>query len=135
MIQSTISFRVRYAETDQMGYVYYGNYAAYYEMGRVELLRTLGTSYREMEESGVMLPVRDLSIRYKRPAVYDEELSLTTTMKEMPDKRIHFAYELKNQADDLLNTAETTLVFVDKQTNRIVSVPPFVEKLMQPYFQ
>jgi acyl-CoA thioester hydrolase len=117
-----------------MGYVYYGNYAAYYEMGRVELLRMLGTSYREIEENGVMLPVRDLSIRYIRPAVYDEELSLTTTMNEMPDKRIHFTYELKNQKGEVLNKAETTLVFVDRETNRIVSVPEFVAKLMRPYF-
>lgn len=123
MISRQINIRVRYAETDQMGYVYYGNYAAYFEMGRVELLRTIGTSYKELEEQGIMLPVRDFSIRYIKPALYDDLLTLTTTLTETPSTRIHFSYQIQNEEGTLLCKAETTLVFVDKKTGRPVQVP------------
>lgn len=123
MLSSEIKLRVRYAETDQMGYVYYGNYAAYFEVGRVELLRKLGTSYRTLEESGVMLPVLEYKVNYKKPALYDDEIKVVTTIKELPSVRITFYYEIFNEQNELLNTAETTLVFVDKSTNRPCKAP------------
>jgi len=130
MISREINIRVRYAETDQMGYVYYGNYAAYFEMGRVELLRSIGTSYKKLEEEGIMLPVRDFSIRYIKPALYDDLLALTTTLTETPSTRIHFRYEIHNEAGALLCKAETTLVFVDKKTSRPVQVPEDLKEKM-----
>lgn len=132
MFFADTKIRVRYAETDQMGYVYYGNYAAYCEVGRVELLRAMGTSYRTLEESGVMLPVVDYSVQYKKPALYDDELLVRTIIKEMPRVKITFYYEIFNEQGDLLNTASTTLVFVNKETGRPCMAPEwFVEKLKQ----
>ena len=119
MVKNRTELRVRYAETDQMGYVYYGNYAAYYEVGRVELMRQLGTSYREIEESGLMLPVRDFSVRYFKPALYDDLITVETRIEELPTARIKFNYDIFNEKGDLLTSAETTLVFVSKETNRL----------------
>src|ERR1700741_695815 len=100
MLQKETKLRVRYGETDRMGYVYYGNYAEYYEVGRVETLRELGFSYKEMEDKGVMLPVVDFSISYKKPAFYDDEIRIVTSIKEMPGVRITFHYECYNQQHD-----------------------------------
>lgn len=134
MVKNQTKLRVRYAETDQMGYVYYGNYATYFEVGRVELMRQLGTSYREIEESGLMLPVRDFSIRYLKPALYDDLLTVETRIEEMPGARIKFLYSIFNEAGELLNTAETTLVFVSKETNRPVGAPQSFLDAMNPFF-
>ncbi len=123
MLVNKVEIRVRYAETDQMGYVYYGNYAAYYEVGRVELMRELGMSYRSIEDSGLMLPVRDFSIRYLKPALYDDLLTVETRIEEVPTARIRFFYNIFDSSGDLLNTAETTLVFVDKATGKPTSAP------------
>ena len=123
MIKTETTLRVRYGETDQMGFVYYGNYAQYYEVGRVEAMRSLGFSYKEMEESGVLMPVINLTINYKKPALYDDEVRIVTTVKEMPSVRITFEYECYNQKNELLNTGSVTLVFIDKQKNR-PSAPP-----------
>ena len=130
MISRQIEIRVRYAETDQMGYVYYGNYAAYFEMGRVELLRSIGTSYKKIEEEGIMLPVRDFSTRYIKPALYDDLLTLTTHLTEIPSTRIHFEYEIHNEEGTLLCKAETTLVFVSKENGRPVPVPEALKQKM-----
>ena len=110
--------RVRYADTDQMGYVYYGNYGRFYEIGRVEALRSLGMSYREMEDSGIMMPVYDNYARYLQPARYDDELSIKVTIPELPMARIVFEYEIRNQDGTLLNTGKTTLLFLSRTTNR-----------------
>ncbi len=123
MIKSETTLRVRYGETDQMGFVYYGVYAQYYEVGRVEAMRSLGFSYREMEESGILMPVINLTINYKKPALYDDEVRIVTTVKEMPSVRITFEYECFNQKNELLNTGSVTLVFIDKTKNR-PSIPP-----------
>lgn len=130
MINHEIKIRVRYAETDKMGYVYYGNYAIYFEMGRVELLRSLGLSYKSLEDSGIILPVRDFSIRYIKPAYYDDLLTLQTALTELPERRIHFKYTLYNETRELLCRAETTLVFVDRATNRPTSPPENVLSAM-----
>jgi acyl-CoA thioester hydrolase len=123
MIKTETTLRVRYGETDQMGFVYYGVYAQYYEVGRVEAMRSLGFSYREMEESGVLMPVINLTVNYKKPAKYDDEVKIVTTVKEMPGVRITFHYECYNQHNDLLNTGSVTLVFIDKTKNRPMQPP------------
>lgn len=120
------TIRVRYGETDQMGVVYYGNYAQYLEIARVEWMRSQGVSYKEMEEDGIMLPVVNLTVNYKKPAVYDEELTLCTSLKEIPNVKITFQHEIYNVHKQLLNTAEVTLVFVDMKTNRPMRCPDFL---------
>ncbi|MBC7696651.1 MAG: acyl-CoA thioesterase [Burkholderiales bacterium] len=123
MIKTETTLRVRYGETDQMGFVYYGVYAQYYEVGRVEAMRSLGFSYREMEESGVLMPVINLTVNYKKPALYDDEVRIVTMVKEMPGVRITFYYECYNQKNELLNTGSVTLVFIDKQKNKPMQPP------------
>lgn len=123
MIKTETTLRVRYAETDQMGYVYYGNYAQYYEVGRVEAMRSLGFSYKEMEERGILMPVINLNVNYKKPALYDDEVRIVTMVKTLPNVRITFEYECYNQLDELLNTGSVTLVFIDKLKNKL-TMPP-----------
>ncbi|MCK0131818.1 acyl-CoA thioesterase [Flavobacteriaceae bacterium F08102] len=123
MLTHEIQFRVRYAETDQMSFVYYGNYAQYFELGRVEWLRKLGLSYKTMEESGIMLPVVNLNINYHKPAKYDDLLRLETTLVKLPTVKIVFDYKLYNEANELLTTAQTTLVFVNIETNKPTKAP------------
>jgi len=131
MYASETQIRVRYSETDKMGYVYYGNYPTYYEVARTEALRKLGTTYNELEESGVMMPVVDLKIKYLKAAFYDDLLTIRTTVKEVPDKHMQFFYEVYNEAGVLLNTAETTLVFVSADTMRRVRCPQWMQDVMK----
>ncbi len=134
MIKTETTLRVRYGETDQMGFVYYGVYAQYYEVGRVEAMRSLGFSYREMEESGVLMPVINLTVNYKKPAKYDDEVRIVTTVKEMPGVRITFHYECFNQKNELLNTGSVTLVFIDKQKNKPMQPPAwFMEGFIKKF--
>jgi acyl-CoA thioester hydrolase len=129
MYVSETSVRVRYAETDKMGYVYYGNYATYYEVGRVEAMRQLGISYKTMEDSGIMLPVLSFSIKYFKPAYYDELLTIRTIIPEVPQTRINFNYEIHNEKLELLNKGETTLAFVNMASKRPCAAPNwFLEK-------
>ena len=122
--------RTRYAETDQMGVVYYGNYPQYLELGRVEWLRSIGFTYKAMEEEGVMMPVVSLQIQYKKPALYDELITIRTTLKELPSTKIEFDYEILNEKGELLSTANTILVFVDAKTFRPVRCPEKVLRLI-----
>ncbi len=126
MYKNKITTRVRYGETDQMGYVYHGNYAQYLEMGRLEWLRELGISYKEMEENGIMLPVYSLNLRFIKPAFYDDILTITTTIKKTPSVRIEFEYQIHNQNGELINNAETTLVFIDMKSGRPVKCPNYI---------
>lgn len=128
------SFRVRYGETDQMGYVYYGDYAEYFEVGRVEALRSLGFPYRRLEEEGVMLPVHELHVRYHKPARYDDLITVRTLIDALPSVRINFRYELRNEADELLTEASTTLVFVDSNSMRPCRAPQHLIDALGPYF-
>jgi acyl-CoA thioester hydrolase len=122
--------RVRYGETDQMGIVYYGNYADYLEQGRTEWLRTLGFSYKFMEANNIHLPVVNLNIDYKKPALYDDVITITTMLKEIPSVKIEFYYEIHNQDGQLLITATTTLVFVNSSTKKLRKAPEYLlEKL------
>jgi acyl-CoA thioester hydrolase len=130
MIKSKITIRVRYGETDQMGFAYYGVYAQYYEVGRVETLRQIGFSYREMEEKGIMLPVSDYNIKFIKPARYDDEVTIETTVRALPTVRFNFEYECFNSARELLNTGKVTLVFMDKKRNKACAPPDwFIEKI------
>lgn len=126
MHTSTIKTRVRYGETDQMGYVYHGNYAQFFEMGRLEWLREIGVSYKTMEENGIMLPVYSLNVRFVKPAFYDDILSIKTTIEKKPLVRIEFTYEIRNQKGDLITTAETTLIFIDMKTGKPIKCPDYI---------
>lgn len=135
MFVHTTKLRVRYGETDQMGYMYYGNYAEFYEVGRVEMLRSLGMTYSSMEKSGIMMPVLELHCKYLKPALYDEEISIRVIMEKMPGVKIHFKYELYNEANILINTGETLLVFVNMATGRPCLPPADFQEALKPYFQ
>ena len=134
MYISETNIRVRYGETDQMGYVYYGNYTLYYEVGRVEALRQLGFSYKDMEANGIMLPVLDLQVKYIRPAFYDDLLTIKTIIKEIPQTRIHFDYEVYNEKKELLNKGETTLVFISKANGKPCAAPEWFINALQKHF-
>ncbi|WP_423819143.1 thioesterase family protein [Salinimicrobium sp. TIG7-5_MAKvit] len=122
--------KVRYAETDQMGVVYHGNYAQYLEIARIDWLAALGISYRKMEEDGVMLPVYELNLRFKKSAKFDDKLKIETRLKRKPGVRIEFEYEIFNQHGELLTEAETTLIFVDMERNKPIKCPQHIlEKL------
>ena len=133
MFEHQIKFRVLYSDTDKMGYMYYGQYAKYLEMGRVEALRSLGLSYKSMEETGVFLPVSDLKLKYLKPLYYDDEVSLITKVCDMPGTRIYFEYELKNLEGELTTLAETTLVFVDRN-GRPCMIPENFKSKIKTYF-
>ena len=133
LIHST-KIRVRYGETDQMGYMYYGNYAQFYEVGRVELLRSLGMTYESMEASGIKMPVLELKCKYIKPALYDQEITVKVIIEKMPGIRIHFNYELYNEQEELINIGETTLVFVDMVKNKpCLPSEEFLNKV-KPFF-
>lgn len=135
MFSSTTQIRVRYGETDQMGYLYYGNYAQYYEVGRAEAIRTLGYTYRQMEETGIMMPVVALNTQYFRPALYDDLITVKTILKEIPEgSKIDFHTELYNEQDQLLNKGVTTLVFYDMKEKKKVSLPQDLREKLAPFF-
>lgn len=135
MYSASTQIRVRYAETDQMSYVYYGNYAMYYEVGRVEALRQLGFEYKRLEEQGVMMPVHDLECKYLSPAKYDELLSVKVIIRDLPIVRMIFEYEVTNEEGVLVNTGKTTLVFINMETNRPCRAPEELTEVLTPYFQ
>ena len=134
MYQFTWKLRVSYADTDKMGYAYYGNYARYFEIARVEALRHIGISYKELEDEGVMLPVLDFSIRYYKPAFYDDEISIQVIMEELPDTRITFTYQTFDATGVQLNLATTTLVFVSIETKRPIRIPDKVLAAFKTHF-
>jgi len=127
------SLRVRYAETDQMGYVYYGNYSTYYEVARVEALRSLGITYKQVEEAGVIMPVLRNSSLYIKPARYDDLLNIKVIIKAAPGARVIFNYEFFID-DTLIHTGETTLAFVNKATFKPCKVPDMMAKVLNPFF-
>ncbi|MCE3297012.1 MAG: thioesterase [Crocinitomicaceae bacterium] len=131
--ENKIKIRVRYGETDQMGYCYYGNYAQYFEVGRVEALRSAGMSYRDMENRGIMLPVSEFSVKYKAPALYDDELTITTLIREIKGPRLVFDYEIHKEDGLLVASAHTTLVFVSKENMRPIPAPQELLELMKAY--
>jgi acyl-CoA thioester hydrolase len=131
--QNISKIRVRYGETDQMGYCYYGNYAQYFEVGRVEALRDFGFSYKEMELQGVMLPVSEFQVKYLGPAFYDDELSIVTKIVSLRGAQIYFEYDVLNPAGKCISKASTTLVFVSKVNMRPIQPPVNFIELMKKY--
>ena len=131
MIHTTHTLRVRYGETDPMKYVYYGNYAEYFEVARVELFRSLGMSYDEIEKRGIFLPVSEYKIKYLKPALYDQLLEIRTYVRKIPGIRIEFDYEIYNEENVKITEASTTLFFLDSETNKIVKCPDYLMELIE----
>jgi acyl-CoA thioester hydrolase len=117
-----------------MGYCYYGNYALYLEVGRVETLRSIGMSYKTLEDMQILLPVLELNIKYIKPCFYDDLITIKTTITSLPKLRIAFAYEIYNEKKELLTTATTTLVFVSEKSMKPTLCPTELTELLQPYF-
>ncbi len=134
MFAEEYQFRVSYADTDQMGYMYYGNYARYYEIARTNSLRTLGITYRDIEASGIMMPVVENSSKYIRPALYDELLTIKTYLKELPVQRAIFDYEIFNEKEKLINLGQTTLAFVNATNRRPCQAPEILINVLKPFF-
>jgi acyl-CoA thioester hydrolase len=126
MLSHQVSYRVCYADTDQMGYVYYGNYARFYEIARVETLRNIGISYKVLEEAGIGLPVYENYSKYHAPALYDDLLRIECRLLKMPSVRIEFEYMIYNQSDELLHEGRTTLVFMDLAKRKVVKAPEWL---------
>jgi len=127
--------RVRYGETDMMGYLYYGNYAQLYEIGRVETMRSLGLTYKDMEVvHRVMMPVVHVESRYLKPAKYDDELTIRTILKELPDRIIVFHAEIYNEEQVLIHTASVKLLFIDMDNQKRVNCPEYLVKALKTYF-
>ncbi len=126
--------RVRYAETDQMGFVYYGNYSTYYEVARVEALRSLGLTYKKLEESGIFMPVIENTSKYIRPAKYDDLLTVRLRIPALMKKIITFEYEIYNEAGKLIHTGSTTLMYIDAKTGRTCEAPDVLMGLFKPYY-
>lgn len=136
MYEASTQIRVRYGETDQMGYLYYGNYALYFEVGRTDAIRELGLTYKEMEENGIMMPVAEVNIKYIRPALYDDLITVKTIVKEMPKgSKIDFHSELYNEKGKLLNVGVTTLAFYDPVKKRTVEMPELLRSRLMPFFE
>lgn len=133
MFEHSTKIRIRYSETDQMGYCYYGNYAAFFEIGRVETLRSLGVSYKELEKKGIMLPVLDYQVRYLKPTYYDDLITVRTMIKKLPAARIEFEYEILSEDNVLLTTAKTVLVFIQSKTMKPVPAPAEITDKLKEY--
>tara|TARA_B100000508_G_C11448744_1_gene272815 strand:+ start:273 stop:677 length:405 start_codon:yes stop_codon:yes gene_type:complete len=133
MIQSKLNLRVRYSETDQMGFVYHAHYAQYFEVGRVETLRKAGYSYKKLEEKGFYLPVHTLNIKYIKAAQYDDELTVVTTMDQMPSNRICFHYNILRN-EELLVEGDTSLIFMNSEY-RACRPPQWFLDHLKPFFK
>jgi acyl-CoA thioester hydrolase len=134
MVSNEISIRIQYSHTDKMGFCYHGNYPSFYEMGRTELMRNMGMSYRELEEKGFLMPVISLNIKYLHSAYYDDEIKVKTTLKEMPGARITFYYEIFNKQNELINTAEAVLAFLNSETMSPCRPPLFFMDILRKHF-
>src|SRR4029079_12036702 len=136
MYESVTQMRVRYAETDQMNVVYYGNYAQYFEVGRVESTRQLGYTYKDMEQSGIIMPVVEMHVRYLRPATYDDLITVKTTLREMPfDHRIEFFQEVFNEEGKLLCAGTVKLYFLNAANRSKTNIPEALKEKLHPFFQ
>ena len=135
MIEHIFQKRVRYGETDQMGYLYYGNYAQLYEIGRAEMIRSFGLSYKDMEQQhGIFMPVVSMNSRFVRPAHYDELLSIKTILRHLPEQYITFFHEIYNEQDKLVNGGSVRLCFVDAETGKRTKTPAYLIDALTPKF-
>ena len=135
MLEDNINIRVRYADTDQMGFVYYGNYAKYYEIARVELFRNIGLTYKSLEEMGIGMPVIEMKTNFMMPAKYDEKLVVNIKIPELPKLKIIFFYEIFNEKNELINTGETVLTFINLLTGKPKRVPSIMKDKLSKYFE
>ena len=135
MIHIIHTLRVRYGETDPMKYVYYGNYAEYLEVARVELFRSIGISYDEIEKKGIWLPVSEYHIKYIKPAKYDDLLQIHTKIIKKPTVKIEFEYTIFNEQNEKLTEASTTLFFLNAETQKISRCPEFLLELIDKHWQ
>ena len=126
MKEHKVEVRVRYGETDQMGVVYHGSYVPYFEIGRVEWLRNKGVSYKDMEQNGIALPIVSLHLNYKKPAKYDDLLTIHTKLKSYSGVKIEFDCEIRNENEELLTTAHFILVFVDVNSGKPTTPPQYI---------
>jgi acyl-CoA thioester hydrolase len=133
MITSENVIQVRYDEVDKMGYVYHGNYARYYHISRTELLRKVGICDRELESQNIILPVIEMNIRYIKPVYYDDLITIRTKLLEMPQTRMKFQHEVINQDDEIINIANSTLVFVDSNTRKPMIIPEIMLNKLEAY--
>lgn len=131
MIAHETQIRVRYADTDQMGYVYYGKYAEYFEVGRVELIRNLGFTYKSIEERGIMMPVVDMKAKYYQPGRYDELLSIKTMIVEFPRASFLTQYEVRNESGELVVKGEVKLAFIDMERMRPTRAPSYIKEAIE----
>lgn len=134
MYESTFQIRVRYAETDRMGFVFHGHYVNFYEVGRTESIRQLGVTYHSLEEAGILMPVTDMSIKFLLPARYDDLLTVKTVIPRMPEIRMIVNAEISNEAGELINRSECRLTFLDATSKRILSSPAMLSDKLAPYF-
>ncbi len=128
---SETSVRVRYSEVDRMGFAYYGHYATWFEVGRVEALRKIGVSYKELEDRGVVLPVKHYEVDFIKPVFYDDLITIRTIVPKIPDVRFEFEYEILNDQKELLCTAKTTLFFYSKADGRPCRPPGWLIDLIR----
>lgn len=136
MFTHTTQVRVRYGETDKMGFVYYGYYSLYYEIGRVEALRSLGLDYKSMEDQmHIFMPVVSLNVRYLRPAHYDDLLTLETSIVKWPNTSIQFDTKILNEKGDWLNQGQVVLCFLDIASRKRVDMPELLIQKLSPYFE
>jgi acyl-CoA thioester hydrolase len=127
--------RITYSDTDKMGYSYYGNYPTYYEIGRTELMRSLNLSYRFFEESGIMMPVVDMHIRYYKPVFYDDMITIRASVEQIPTSRIVFKYEIFNEKNELCNEGTTDLAFIDYNTRKPMRAPQNLVDALNKHFE
>lgn len=135
MFKSTSEIQIRYDEVDKMGYVYHGNYAKYYHISRTEMMRNIGFSDKELEGYNIIMPIIALNIKYLKPILYDDIITITTTVKQIPDSRMVFFHEVRNTENRLINSAVSTAVFVDMETRMPMRAPEFIVNKLKPYFE
>jgi acyl-CoA thioester hydrolase len=133
MNEHQVQVRVRYSETDQMGVVYHGNYIPFFEIGRVEWLRDKGISYKSLEESGIALPIVSMTLNYKKPARYDDLLTVKTKLKKYSGVKIEFECEIWSEQGELLTMANFLLVFVDLKTSRPLVPPSYILEIVNVF--
>lgn len=134
MVKGEILYRVCYADTDKMGYMYYGHYPRLYEMARVELMRELGISYKSLEDNGIGMPVLENYSKYYKPALYDDLLKIEVYIEQKPNLKIQFSYKVFNEKTELLNEGNTVLVFMDYNSRKPIRVPENINKALENYF-
>jgi len=134
MVTYETKIRVRYKETDTMGVVHHSNYVNYYEVVRTEMMRELGTTYKTLEASGVMLPIHEVKMNFLSPAYYDDLLTVRLTMKQMPGVRMIFDHEIFNEQGILLNTGQVVLVFMDAAKRKACRAPQRIMDVFAKYF-